>query len=714
MSISDPARILTRVPELQELIFDAKIRHAIETGDPFRIYRALMLARLLRRLPKHRELLKTLTRERRLFARPLKGTPGLGTLNSVGLSFVGQAERDDENYHIALHAFVVLFAIPIIPLGAYLVKSTGERQWQIFARVPLGMAGWLYTRGLALSLVLLVLAGAGQSWHEYGEHDLLVLNGFPAPAQLNLAGKQVSVPANGMATFRFKTGPMNGSASLAGAGVVDQFNQNLRFGTQTSIWNIAGAAPLLKADVIYYRQVGNQPEPEPKPTIYCGQRFIEFDKVDYMLTDPPQKLSMGKHDTRRVVSHVRLYHDPKDAKRSGADICGSHLFGSDEEKNIAATLEAMAVLQKWDMRATTYAILSARALSPAEAARVAKRAAQAKPELEYFRAWRSVAEDADQHASLVPEFAALARAQPDNPDLQYLNATLLSGQAAMDALQEVVNRFPKHARSLSSLAWHQLARADYQGAQKHLQRLHQLAPDEARNMIDVEVQILLALHQGKQALQLLKTSLNTQENAQENAQDKHGHARHAVDFALLARQLGQADPEQWIRQVDKDETSRRQLDVQRARASLPVPHTPTADAQPLIDLSLALGNDPAKALKIAQSIPALNLRELAPDQVALLLCEALRARNTVMAQRARELSALLQPDFVRLRDYVNGAAVTLSDSDVNPEIQAAAHLSRSRQPNLAPAERDRLRNLAAQLDFLHGNIHIALEKWTQP
>ncbi len=505
MSISDPARILTRVPELQELIFDAKIRHAIETGDPFRIYRALMLARLLRRLPKHRELLKTLTRERRLFA-----------------------------------------------------------------RVPLGMAGWLYTRGLALSLVLLVLAGAGQSWHEYGQHDLLVLNGFPTPAQLNLAGQQVSVPANGMATFRFKTGPMNGSASLAGAGVVDQFNQNLRFGSQTSIWNIAGAAPLLKGDVIYYRQVGNQPEPEPQPTIYCEQRFIEFDKVDYMLTDPPQKLSMRKHDTRRVVSHVRLYNDPKDAKRSGADICGSHLFGSDEEKNIAATLEAMAVLQKWDMRATTYAILSARAISPAEAARVAKRAAQAKPELEYFRAWRSVAEDADQHANLVPKFAALARAQPDNPDLQYLNATLLSGQAAMDALQEVVNRFPKHARSLSSLAWHQLARADYQGAQKHLQRLRQLAPDEARNLIDVEVQILLALQQGKQALQLLKTSLNTQENAQ----DKHGHARHAVDFALLAHQLGQADPEQWIRQVDKDETNRKQLDVQRARASLPVPACP--------------------------------------------------------------------------------------------------------------------------------------------
>lgn len=282
-----------------------------------------------------------------------------------------------------------------------------------------------------------------------------------------------------MATFRFKTGPLNGSASLAGAAVVDQFNQNLRFGKQTSSWNIAGAAPLLKGDVIYYRQAGNQSEPEPQPTIYCGQRFIEFNSIDYLFTDPPQQLSLSKNETRRAVSHVRLYTDPKDAKRSGADICSSHLLGSDEEKNIAATLEAMAALQKWDTRATSYAILSARALSPAAAARVAKRAVQAKPELDYFRTWRTVAEDADQHASLVPEFAALAKAQPDNPDFQYLNE-----------------------------------------------------------------------------------------------QNKHDHARHAVDFALLARQLGQADPEQWIRQVDKDETSRKQLDVQRARASLPVPACP--------------------------------------------------------------------------------------------------------------------------------------------
>ncbi len=119
MTISDPSQILQRVPELHDLVGDSKIRHAIESGAPFKIYRSLVLAKLFRRLPQHKELLQMLTSQRRLFARGLKGSPSLGTINSVGFSFVGKDEQDVEGYHIALHAFVILFALPIIPLGSY-------------------------------------------------------------------------------------------------------------------------------------------------------------------------------------------------------------------------------------------------------------------------------------------------------------------------------------------------------------------------------------------------------------------------------------------------------------------------------------------------------------------------------------------------------------------------------------------------------------------
>jgi hypothetical protein len=705
MSISDPARILQRVPELRELIDDAKIRHAIESGDPFRIYRALMLARLLRRLPQQRALLKTLTGERRLFARPLKSTPGLGTINSVGLSFVGQSERDDEGYHVALHAFVVLFALPIIPLGAYLVKSTGERQWQIYARVPLGMAGWLYTRGLALLLVLSVLLGAGQSWHESGEHDLLLVNGFGEAATVNFGGQRTSIPANGMATVRLKVGPVSGNASVGVAGVVDQFSQNLRFGSQTSIWNIAGAAPLLLEQVVYYRSGSDKPNTPPAHTNYCGQRFVELGKVDYAFTEPPREISMSKHDTQRTVSHLLLYRDARDAKRSGAEICAGSLLGSSEIKNIAPALEALAALQKWDLRQTGFAVFAARAVSPATAARVAQRAMQAKPELEYMRLYRAVAEDADQHDQLVPQFAALLASQPDNPDYHYLNASLWSGLDSIAALQKVQQRFPGHARSLASLVWHKAAHGDYAGADQDWQRLRQLAPAVADVQLDVEVQVLLALHQGRAALQLL----------QNNLKDKDGedHARHAVDYLLLARQLGQNDPEQWVRHYQAEPEGRNTLALalHGQRAGWVQGRELEAGLQGVLQLSMDLRNQPAQALQNAKAIAPILVQELPSDQLALLLSEALRTGNAPVAQLAREHSSLPQAGFALLRQYVQGQAVALDAADFNLEQQAAAHFCRSRQPNLAAGERERLRSLAQQLDVLHGAISVALERW---
>ena len=75
MSISDPANLIHRIPELQALADDHKIRRAIETGDAFKVYRALLMANLFRRLPRHRDLITMLTNERRLFAKPILKAP---------------------------------------------------------------------------------------------------------------------------------------------------------------------------------------------------------------------------------------------------------------------------------------------------------------------------------------------------------------------------------------------------------------------------------------------------------------------------------------------------------------------------------------------------------------------------------------------------------------------------------------------------------------
>lgn len=342
MSISDPAELLQRIPELGVLADDPKIRHAIESGDSFKLYRALMLARLLRRLPKHKELLAELTRERRLFAKPVKGRVALGTINSVGFSFVGKAEEDADGTHIALHAFVVLFAIPLVPLGAYLVQSAGQRSWHIYARAPLGIPGWLYSRGLAAALVLLVLSGAIHSVDAVRHQDLLVLNGFDEPLTLTFEGQPLTLPAQGMVNVTLNAGKLHATAGKAGAGVIDTVDADLPSSDRLNIWNVAGAAPLLRNTVVYTKEKSAESAQGNSQEIYCGKRFFALDNVRYRFEPPPQSMRMRKHESSVSVEQIDIATQPG---MTGAAMCGAYLADQGKAAEVASLVAAQAQLK---------------------------------------------------------------------------------------------------------------------------------------------------------------------------------------------------------------------------------------------------------------------------------------------------------------------------------------------------------------------------------
>jgi hypothetical protein len=200
--IRDPSGFLERIPELQALCEHPRVRQAVEGGDPFKLYRALVWARLFGGLHRHREVLAQLLKNRRLFARPLKGTPWLGTLNGFGATFLGESERGDDGISVATHYIVALFAVPLFPLGAYLVQRgeggglTGG-SWHIFARVPLSTMNWIWSRGLGLAALALVSLGAVSAFESSRHQTVHLVNGFAQPLKVTLADKQVTVPANG-------------------------------------------------------------------------------------------------------------------------------------------------------------------------------------------------------------------------------------------------------------------------------------------------------------------------------------------------------------------------------------------------------------------------------------------------------------------------------------------------------------------------------------
>lgn len=698
MTISDPCQILQRVPELQDLIGDSKIRHAIESGDPFKIYRSLVLAKLFRRLPQHKDLLAMLTSQRRLFARGLKGTPALGTLNSVGFSFVGSDDRDTEGFYIALHAFVILFALPIVPLGSYLVQSTGEHQWRIFARVPLGIWGWLYTRGLAGAMVLLVLLGGGTSLHQASTQDLTILNGFSEPLSITHADQTTVVPAQGQTTINLKSGPQHIVASMARVGQVDVLNETIKPSGNTTFWNVAGATPLIMNEVVYYAGP-NKPEnmPPSKQQIYCGKRVIELDRIDYLFVDPPTSLKMNKHETTHTVTQLTV---AKDAKLMGAEICTNWAFEQGEGKTISSAARTIAAMRNWNSAETGVALLTAWEQSSAAAISVLSAARKARPDLlDFERSYRDAMEVTGQVDALRKEYVERVRLKPQDPVAHYLLASITRGADGLKEMQDMLQRFPAYAPALASLSWRKVAHHDYAGAEADFKRLRTLAPQEATEFNETEMDALLGQHRVAEVKKLLQQALSDKKQ-----EDQYPLA---TRMALVTRLAG-GNSDDVLTSANFPEAP--WLDLARLQVGLPALNTESARSN-AAELIHALRDNPGKAIELASKKSQLNY--LSSEYQYFLFSLAMRQKNQAIVNKMQLQLHISQQDRTLLQAYIDGAHADLDQGDLPPEVQIAATFFRSRNPQLPASEREQLRKLAFQTDLQPNLVRHALNNWPQ-
>ncbi|AZP11424.1 tetratricopeptide repeat protein [Undibacterium parvum] len=702
MSISDPSQLLQRIPELLQLVDVPAIRRAIETGDAFKVYRVLILARLFRRLPEHRELLQMLTSERRLFAKAYKNKPYFGGLKYFGFGFLGAAESDSDDSHIALHALTLGALIPLIPLGCYVVKSSGERQWHIYAKAPLGVGIWLYTRALALSLVTLIIFGAVHNYHQYSTQDVMVINGFDVALDIKLNGNKIKLPAQGRVNINVKHGLVTGSAEIDKIGVIDNFKQTVHSGTHYNIWNIAGAAPLLLNTSNYSSDQTTPTKPPAQQTVYCGSRYIELPNIDYAFVELPAISSFNKLKEGQAVRQLMIEKSDELPTPAGVTLCVEYAFRHSQEKSMAAALEVLAKLHDWDAKHAQAAISAAQQVSNAEAIRIATLALQAQPDnVDYERRYQDVMIEAGQYQQLLSQYAAKAQQHPESATAQYLHASLLAGLPGLAAMQAAHLSFPQDASILSALAWRKAIHADYSGAYQDILKLRQLSPKHADTLFDTEVRTLLAQGRKLDALNLLNAA----------ARDKRASARaaRAADFALVARQAN-ADPEFWFKQLPPSVDNASSIDFYRIRAGL-APKQAAKNQDNYVQLALALRNNPSLAVQLARALDPYQLSSLASDQMLLLFGEALKIEDASLIKRLQNALHLSKEESGLLSNFMQGEAVDLDQFDLALEMQPAAYLIRSRNPQLSDAERAGLRSLAARTDFMRGPVTTALTQW---
>lgn len=682
--MNDPLELIRRIPELEALQTDAKIHRALQRGEPFKVYRALQMALLFRRLPQQTELLRMLTAQRRLFARPTKNKPLVGGPAFLRFGFIDESEsrsqHDTDGSYLAQNALTLFKRIPVLPLSSFVVKPQDGGKWETLAQVPRSVAHTV--KGAALISLLACIGCASVLLHykQATTQELIVINGFTDPLIITLDSETIRVPAQASKSMRVRIGDVAGTAVVerqASKIVIDRFQHKIVGSDLTSIWNVAGATPIL----------ANAANSAANNAL-CGQQFIEFPSA-----------GSDKIASLRFLELPTKINLPTPSKLT---VCRQVALQSGDEKNLLGALEAQALMHDWELESTRNALDAAKTISSAEAVRVARRALDANPEkLVYQRLLQEMREDAGEQAALLEEFTQRAKQMPTSPAANFLAASLITGDAGVTAMQSVSDRFPQDVTILRSLVWRKGVHGYYAEALKDLGRLRKLAPGEADSLFDLEIRLLLSQGRGLEAIRMLSAVVRDKLASNRMAR--------AADFAYVARQ-SRVDPEFWVKDWPPDELSPDSLDFYRVRAGFQ-PYKSQRMQTPFVTFALALRNDPARALQLAKSLDRLRLNELSKAQLALLFGEAARTNDVALMKQTRHLLGLSQFETDRFNAFVRGEADDIDTLDVDLDIQAAAFFIRARNPQISAAERSKLRSRAARTDILRAAVSTAISQW---
>jgi hypothetical protein len=410
------------------------------------LYRALRARLKAENNANNRRLLEEVLRDRRWFLEPITSAPTMSSVNGIGTKLYGESERAPDGTHVATLFFIVLF-IPIYPIAQYLVQELGGRKWSFYGKVPPSpvIVAWRLVVKLAF-----VTAAAAIAWGviENSSHsDVQFLNGLDVPVQISAGKKQLTVPAGGHVSERMKSGNFTVRVQIGGQ-LVEEEKIEVPGGFDLVAYNVLGAAPLFRENVIYYPDsVTHPPEDKSLPEFLAGQKLVTAKNVDYVFRDQPQTIEMDKNASTATRTHV-------DVVPGGWKISVAYLL-SQKKSELAATIaERVLGARPDDVNALGVAItVVQRARGSAAVAQFTERAAAAHPDsLEIQRLYQNEMIMAGKRAELVPKYHGAFTKHPDSALYAYLDARLAPQAEAAARFAEQLKKFPDDTNLLHGLA----------------------------------------------------------------------------------------------------------------------------------------------------------------------------------------------------------------------------------------------------------------------
>ena len=708
--LRDPSGLLARSPELAPLAERAPaLRRAIEKGKPHEAYRALYWAHKLGKLGDQAAVAASLLARRRIFFKPLGGTPAMITFNGVGTSLYGRSDHDpaDQTYVATLFAVVVF--VPIFPLASYLVRDASggrlRRSWNFLAKVPLGGVAYLWQRAVALGALAVVGFGLAHATEGYGHGTLHVVNGLDRPLHVEIAGKEgASGDALPRRILELRTAVGKHPLTIRDRGrVVESAMLDVPRGRDALVWNVLGAPPV-ELETVVYASSGASPDAPPPPELLCGQSFWAKGGVDDVFRDPPKEVSHSSHEESSTRRHLRVGD-------GGLRTCLRYLLTHGRAADASRLAFGVARGEQLDAAHLPEGFEAAlMAAPPAEAESFLKDLLERDDSVPAHRLYQGFLKSQKLLPRAIAEYDARLVAHPNDPDAEYLALRIKPDEEEHAKVDALVERFPAHAY-LRRVQFHVHFEAhEYDVAIRAAEALHTL--DDAMwgsDAFERHVEALLAAGRGRDALALT--------HAAALEPSPPGPSRQTAE--LLGYRVGHAidDPQKLPIVANEDEAHVAALLFQAQvgdEVSAPEIELVTfPDAKEALRMVRAARTNPVAACELAkQSHPEAFGILPAPVRM-LLLGEASRRGLRELAEQLDQgwLPAPVLEDVVA---YVGGASSDESTNGLPLEAKAALDFVRSRNTALSPEVRSAALKQAKQEDVFRGPVSLAIAQWPAP
>jgi hypothetical protein len=697
----DPSGLLSRVPELEALCFEAGIRKAIESGSPRKVYRAIFWARWLGRLNRGNlaHEADALLGNRRLFLEPLNGSaPTMSTVNGVGTMIYGRDEAGPDGAYITT-LFIVFLFFPVIPLGAYLVQDAGGRSYRFFGKVPLGGLSYAWGMLLLVGAMGAALFGIGSALWSSQHATLYVVSGLPMPVVANVGGTQLSIGPESQASIVLGTGQHDIVITTTDGRELERGSLAARAGEDVLAWNVLGAAPLYREDVVYGPSAFGPPQ-GPEPELACGRTDVHWGSVDYPFVEPPASIQMSSSYGTETRTHAAV-------APGGLRLCAAVLASRGDERGaVELVLHTARAIPATDVPNVLALVELARRIGATsdDILPILDATRNASPaDVNAHRLYQEEMIALGRRDEVRADYQARAAADPSSADLAYLAARTEAG-SAVESFAALAERFPEHAFTLRAYGY---ALYDVHRCEEALEVWGRPAAQGpgAEAMVAPRCECLVSLGRAGDALSLLSSTV---------AQTPEIAPLFATPYAQVARAANDPDPGRLVDGLDFTDDPGGRLRA-RLDAGLTINETELTRLEgvdrDLTELEAVGARDPMRAISLAASLPTHALGELPAGLYALVYAEACRRDPASAACTSIEAGASFGAARARaIRAFVETGTRTPELDDLPLPIRAAAWVVRSRGP-VTPDEYTQLVAAVRLDDPLGGWPTRALSGW---